>query len=262
MIEDIRYNKVNWTVVLVFIALMFVMLFYFDKVWGEDRDPAAVTLAQKTIDAMGGMDAWKQTNAIRFNFQVESEGNPPRAVKHLWDHKNARDHVEGKTKDGKAMVAWIDLHTKQGQAWSDGKKLEGDELKKAMDWAMGRWINDTYWLMMPWKTLDDGVTLKKEPDKDGHEILHLSFSKVGETPGDQYWAYINKDSGLMDRWEYTLQDGSKGDWNWVEWQEFGKVKLAKLKKAADGKVAIRFEPLVVSDSADAAYFGSELKLLD
>jgi len=262
MIEDIRYNKVNWTVVLVFIALMFAMLFYFDKVWGEDRDPAAAALAQKTIDAMGGMDAWKQVQAIRFNFQVESAGNPPHAVKHLWDHKNSRDHIEGKTRDGKAMVAWIDLRTKQGQAWSDGKKLEGDELKKAMDWAMSRWINDTYWLIMPMKSLDAGVTLKKEADKDGHEILHLSFAKVGETPGDQYWAYINKNSGLMDRWEYTLEDGSKGDWNWVEWQEFGKVKLSKLKKAADGKVSIRFEPLAVSDSVDPAYFGNELKVLD
>lgn len=262
MIEDIRYNKINWTVFLVFVALMFVMLFYFDKVWGEDRDPQAVALAQKTIQAMGGMDAWKQVPAIRFNFQVESEGNPPRAVKHLWDHKNPRDHVEGKTKDGKSQVAWIDLRTKQGEAWIDNKKLQGEELKKALEWANSRWINDTYWLIMPFKTLDSGVTMTKEPDKDGHEILHLSFSKVGETPGDQYWAFINKQSGLMDRWQYTLQDGSKGDWNWVDWQEFGKVKLSKLKKAADGKVGIRFEPLAVMDSADPSYFGTEIKLLD
>ena len=34
MIEDIRYNKVNWSIFLIFVALMFIMLFYFDKVWG------------------------------------------------------------------------------------------------------------------------------------------------------------------------------------------------------------------------------------
>jgi hypothetical protein len=262
MIEDIQNTKINWTVFFVFVALMIVMLFYFDKAWGQERDPKATELAEKTIQAMGGMDAWKGVSAIRFNFQVEPKDQPARAVKHLWDHKNGRDHVEGKTREGKAMVAWVDLRTKQGEAWSDGQKLQGDELKKAMDWAFSRWINDTYWMMMPFKMLDSGVTLKHEGEKDGYEILHLSFKNVGETPGDQYWAYINKQTGLMDRWQYTLQDQTKGDWKWTEWQDVGKVKLSKLKEAADGKVNIRLEPLRAMDSADPTYFGTELKLLD
>ncbi len=262
MIEDIRYSKVNWGIFLIFVLMMFVMLFYFDKVWGQDRDPKAVALAEKTINAMGGLEAWKQVSAIRFNFQVEPEGQPARGVKHIWDRKNSRDHVEGKNKDGKYMVAWVDLRTRQGQAWMDNQKLEGDELRKALDWAFSRWINDTYWLIMPLKTLDAGVNIRHEGEKDGHEILHVSFNKVGETPGDQYRAHINKQTGLMDRWQYTLEDGSKGDWNWVEWQDFGKVKLAKLKKNSDGKVNIRFEPLKVLDSADPAFFGNEIKLLD
>lgn len=262
MIEDIRYPKVNWGIFLVFVVMMVVMLFYFDKVWGQDRDPKAVALAEKTIQAMGGLDAWKQVQAIRFNFQVESPGQPPRAVKHLWDRKNNRDHVEGKNRDGKAMVAWVDLRTKEGQAWTDNKKLEGAELRTALDWAISRWINDTYWLIMPLKTLDAGVTLKHEGQKEGHEILHLSFEKVGETPGDQYRAYINPQTGLMDRWQYTLQDGTRGDWNWVEWQNFGSVKLSKLKKKSDGQANIRFEPLNVLETADPSFFGTEIKLLD
>jgi hypothetical protein len=261
MIEDIRYNKVNWGTFLIFVLLMVVMLFYFDKVWGQDKDQAAIALAQKTIAAMGGMDAWKNVRAIRFNFQVEPKGQQPRAVKHLWDRQNSRDHVEG-TIDGKATIAWVDLRNKQGQAWTEGKKLEGEALRKALDWANSRWINDTYWLIMPLKTLDSGVTLKTAEDTGKHQILHLSFSNVGETPGDQYRAHINKETGLMDRWEYTLQDGTKGDWNWVEWQSFGNLKLSKLKSKSDGTVNIRFEPLQVMESADPSFFGTEMKSLD
>jgi hypothetical protein len=253
---------VNWGIFLIFIAIMFVMLFYFERVWGADRDTEAVALAQKTIQAMGGLEAWKQVQTVRFNFQVESPGQPPRAVKHLWDRKNNRDHVEGKNRDGKMMVAWVDLGTRQGQAWTDGQKLQGEELKTAMDWAVSRWINDTYWLIMPLKTLDSGVNLKQEGEKEGHQVLHLSFAKVGETPGDQYWAYINPQTGLMDRWQYTLEDGTKGDWNWVEWQNLGSVKLSKLKTKSDGKANIRFEPLQILDSADPAYFSNDLKLLE
>ena len=262
MIEDIRHTKVNWSIFLIFVVIMFVMLFYFDRVWGESRDPKAVALAEKTIQAMGGADAWKQVAAIRFNFQVEPQGKPARAVKHLWDRKNNRAHLEETDPAGKTKVVWLDLGKKEGHAWLDKQEVKGEELKKSLEWAYSRWINDTYWLIMPLKALDRGVNLKQEGEKEGHEILHLSFEKVGETPGDQYWAHINKQTGLMNRWQYTLEDGTKGDWNWVEWQDFGKVKLSKLKTKSDGKANIRFEPLAVLETADPAFFSTELRMLD
>ena len=262
MIEDIRNTRVNWPVLLIFVIAMFVLLFYFEKAWGEERDPLAVTIAEKSINAMGGIQGWKAVAAIRFNFQVEPEGQPPRFVKHLWDRKNGRDHVEGKNKDGKWQVAWVDLHTREGKAWIENQQIEGDQLKETLEWAYARWINDTYWMIMPLKTLDAGVSLKQEGAKDGYDILHLSFSSVGLTPGDQYWAYINQITGLMDRWRYKLEDQTEGDWNWVEWQDFGKIKLSKLKKKSDGKTAIRFEPLTVMESAEPGYFAEEIKLLD
>jgi hypothetical protein len=260
MIEDIpNPGKINWAIVVLFVALMFALLFYFDRAIAADSDQAH-QIAQKTIDAMGGMDNWKQVGAIRFNFEVDVAGSQPHSVKHLWDHKNGRDHIEG-TKDGKVMVAWVDMGKKTGAAWLDGKKLEGNDLKQAMDWAFGRWVNDTYWLIMPLKMLDTGVTMKYEGEKNGHDVLHLSFGKVGLTPGDQYWAYMNKTTGLMDRWEYHLEGGDKGDWNWMDWSEYGKIKLSKTKVQVDKKVTIRFEPLQVMDSADASYFAQTEKRL-
>ncbi len=262
MIEDMRYpKKINWTIFVLFAALMFIMLFYFDRAWTEDADPKGKEIAEKSIQAMGGMDSWKNIGAIRFNFMVQRDGSPARGAKHLWDHKNGRDHVEGPTKDGKTMVAWINLKDKTGAAWIDGKKLEGDQLKQAMEWAYGRWVNDTYWLMMPMKLLDAGVNIKYEGEKEGHNVLHVSFGKVGLTPGDQYWGYFNKDTGLMDKWEYHLQGGDKGSWNWTAWSSYGNVKLAKVRTANDIKGTIKFEPLEVQDSADASYFSDTEKKL-
>jgi len=263
MIEDIRYSKkIRWPLFVLFVLIMFAMLIALDRAIAQNQDAKAVEVAKQTMDAMGGKDAWMEVAAIRFNFQVEPKGQPPHAVKHLWDHKNGRDHVEG-TKDGKPMVAWVDMTKMTGNAWLDGKKLEGDDLKKAMDWAYGRWINDTYWMIMPMKMLDNGVNLKYEGAKDGHDVLHLSFGKVGLTPGDQYWAFIDQKSHLMDRWEMLLQgEKEKQSFYWKNWSDYGKLKLSTYKPETDGKVAIRFEPLKPMDSADPAYFGTELKTLD
>ncbi len=39
-----------------------------------------------------------------------------------------------------------------------------------------------------------------------YDKLKLTFGKVGLTPGDTYWAYINRQTKLMDRWAYFLED--------------------------------------------------------
>lgn len=263
MIEDIRYSKkINWPLFILFLALMFVLLFYFDRAIAADaKEPAAVSMAAETIKAMGGMDAWKSVKAIRFDFRVEKEGAEPHAARHLWDRAHGRDHVEG-MKDNKPTVAWIDLSTKTGAAWVDGKKQEGEALKQTMAWAYQRWVNDTYWLIMPFKWMDAGVNLKKEPNRNGFEILHVSFGQVGLTPGDQYWVFLNPKTHMMEHWEYLLQgEKEKGIFDWKNWSDYGPVKLSSMKTSPDGKLKIHFDPLQVQDSADAAYFGNELKTL-
>lgn len=242
---------------------MFAILVYFDKATAADnKDPKAVKIAEQTIQAMGGIDNWQNTPALRFNWVVAPEGQETRVTKHLWDRKNNRDHVEWKTEEGKMRVAWVNLTNRSGAAWDDGKKLEGEELKKAMDSTATRWINDTYWLIMPLKLLDNGVNLKYDGEKSGHDILHLSFNGVGNTPGDQFWAHINKQTRLMDRWDFELESKRKGSYNWIDWVQVGKMKFSKTKPSIDNKGTIKIDPLEALDSASPDYFSQELKTLN
>lgn len=264
MIEDLRYSKkINWPLFAFFVVLTAILLFYFDKAIADDaKEPDGMAMATDTVNAMGGMDAWKNVKAIRFDFRVEPQGAEAKSVKHLWDRAHNRDHVE-QMKDGKLKVAWLDLGTKTGAAWEDGKKLEGDALKQAMDWGYSRWVNDSYWLIMPFKWMDKGVNLKKEADQDGMNVLHISFNQVGLTPGDQYWVFLNPKTHMMERWKFVLEgkEHDIGTFNWKEWSDFGAIKLSKVKESDDGKLRIHFEPLQVLDGADPAYFGTDLKAL-
>ena len=53
----------------------------------------------------------------------------------------------------------MDINTRDGRAWLKGKELAGDEAKKHLEQAYAAWVNDTYWLLMPYKLKDPGVTL-------------------------------------------------------------------------------------------------------
>jgi hypothetical protein len=206
-----------------------------------DTDPKAMAVADKVMDALGGTDAWNNTHFLRFDFAVDREGKTLVRRAHTWDKWTGRYRLEGTTKEGDAYVVLMNLNTKDGDTWLKGKKLEGDEKKKYLEQAYGTWVNDTYWLLMPYKMKDPGVnlTMAGEEKKDGEtwDKVRLTFDNVGLTPKDKYTAYVNRKTGLVDKWDYVLkgEDKPPTTYMWKNWQKHGKVMLADDRvNTADG----------------------------
>jgi hypothetical protein len=229
----------------------------------ESREPAAVATAQKTLQAMGGEKGFADLRTLKFDFVVVRGGKDAGRYRHVWDRWDGRYRLEGKNKEGKDLLVLFNVQNRgQGRAWVDGKELAGDDLKAMLERAYGRFINDSYWLLMPAKMLDPGVNLGSEGEKqvDGktYDVVRVSFEDgIGLTPKDTYWAFVAKDTGLMERWEMILT-GQKSEereaFSWTDWKPVGPVKLAMTKSAPDGSFAIRFDNVSGSGEADDAAF--------
>jgi hypothetical protein len=227
-------------------------------------DAKAQEVAEKLMKALGGQANWDKARYLRFDFVVEREGKVASTVKHLWDRYSGRYRVEGTTGEKEAyVVLFEDINARKGKAFRNGKAVQGEDLQKLLDMGYGRFINDTYWLLMPFKWNDPGVHLKYEgtaTDKDTvWDKVRLSFeADVGLTPKDRYWAYVNRKTGLMDRWEYILK-GGKGPATasaWVGWKEFGGIMLAQEKTFHGRPLRILFQSLKVSAATDEKPFTS------
>ena len=223
-------------------------------------DEKAIQIAEQVLEAMGGRTAWEGTRFIRFDFSTVREGETVRIRSHWWDRQTGRHRVEGTTREtGEPWVVIQNLNTREGAAWQNGKPVPADEMEEPLRRAWGTWVNDTYWLLMPYKLLDPGVTLKhdgeEEIDGKSYDRLHLSFENVGLTPGDQYWAWINRETGLMDRWEYLLQGrDSKTGWNWGPWRDYGAIKLAPERHTIDGERTLLLDKISVFEEMPDAVF--------
>ncbi len=202
--------------------------------------PTAQSVADSVQKALGGKDAWDKTHYLHWTFAGRRS--------HWWDKWTGRYRVEGDTKEGKHYVVLENLNTKEGTAYMDGQKLEGDQAAEMLKNGYGAWVNDSYWLLMPYKIQDPGVNLSYAGEEtiDGktYDKLALSFGNVGLTPGDHYTAYINRDTHLMDRWAYLLQDmpkdGPATAWKWEGWQKYGNIMLAphRTQVGADRKLEL------------------------
>lgn len=223
-------------------------------------DPKALVIAGQVMEALGGEGAWKKTRFLRFDFAVESDGKIAMSRSHYWDKWTGRYRVEGKTKEGKSFLVLMNLNSREGRAWLDGKPAEGDGLKELLERGWAVWVNDSYWLLMPYKLRDPGVTLALAGEaKVGEAVcdkLLLTFEGVGLTPKDRYWAFVNRHTHLVNRWEYVLQ-GEKGSptrWDWKGWKAYGGIHLAPERVNEKDKRRILFPVLDVPASIPDAVF--------
>ena len=70
-----------------------------------------------------------------------------------------------------------------------------------------RWNNNSWWLLMPFKLKDSGVTLTykgeaKTMASQPADVLQLTFKNVGTTPNNRYEMLVNPTTGLVEEWAY------------------------------------------------------------
>ena len=230
-------------------------------------DVRAIALVDEMMKAMGGLQAWEQARYLRFDWVVERDGQQVAYVRHLWDKHDGRYRVEWTARDAAKLAVLFDINTRSGQALVNGQPARDEDEQKYLDQAYGRFINDSYWLLMPWKLKDPGVKLayagEVQIDNSRYEVVHVSFEQVGLTPGDQYWAYINPRTHMMDMWAYFLQSmqgtparENATPWQWRRYELLGGVRLARERVRVGENARIHFPVLEVSDTVDQRLFES------
>ena len=219
-------------------------------------DERAAAVAARALEALGGEQAWAGTRYLSFGFAGRRS--------HWWDRETGRHRVEGTSQEGERWVVLHDLDSREGEAWVDGERATGERAAELLENAYGAWVNDTYWLLVPYKLRDPGVDLAydREAALDGktYDVLALSFAAVGLTPGDRYWVYVDRDTGLMDRWEYVLEsqpaDAEPTAWRWEGWQRYGAIMLAPRRVQVGGDRVLELSPIAVPETLPESVFTS------
>jgi hypothetical protein len=197
----------------------------------EPALPTAEQVAARLEQAMGGQ-AFAAARVLRFTWAVERDGERAVAYDHSWDRWTGDYRLAGTDNEsGRPWLALFNLESRSGRVWLGGEELVGEALAERLDRAYARFINDSYWLLMPWKWLDPGVHLAyvgtDEVDGESCDVVELTFGEnVGLTSNDRYRGYVSRTSGLMTRWSYVLQnddftsgEGEPTTWNWTQWAQ-------------------------------------------
>lgn len=192
----------------------------FDK---AGSDAKAIEIADQVMEAMGGRAAWDSTRYIQwtfFGFRTLT-----------WDKKEGRVRIEIPRDSATYLV---NVFTKKGKAWEKGQEItDPDSLALRMTKAESIWINDSYWLVMPFKLKDSGVTLKHLGDGSTAagpaDLLELTFKNVGRTPNNKYHVWVDRKTQLANQWAFfTNADDEEARFTmpWLDYQPHGAILLS------------------------------------
>ena len=129
----------------------------------------------------------------------------------------------------------MNLNTKTGRVWTDGHEVTDPAARdEALKGGESAWINDAYWVFMPYKLKDTGVTLKylgKGTTQAGAsaDVLELTFENVGRTPENKYHVYVDDESRLVTQWDYYPKASDaepRFQLPWLEWERHGAILLS------------------------------------
>ena len=209
----------------------------------ENSDPAGIELADSVMAAMGGRRNWDDTRFISWKFSSRNL---------VWDKQTGRVRIE----TGDSTIYLININTGEGRVQIKGEEiLQEDQLKTKLKEAKNYWINDSYWLVMPFKLKDTGVTLKylgeeTVGDSSRYNLLEITFNDVGNTPQNKYLLYIDIRDNLVKQWAYYReadQDSASFVLPWDNYKNYGNILLSADRTGGRGPRSVSVDRQI-SDS--------------
>lgn len=184
----------------------------------DSSDPRAIEIADQVMEASGGRANWDAVDTLHWNFF---------GMRELIWNKTTGDVTITSEKEKYEMN--INILTDEGSVIRNGEKVTNtDSLKIFLNQAKEIWINDSYWLAMPFKLKDSGVQLKyigdgMTQDSMAAEVLELTFQSVGVTPENKYLVYVDKKSNLVSQWDFYAKANDPKPRFSMPWKGYKKI---------------------------------------
>ncbi|MEM6380079.1 MAG: hypothetical protein AAF705_17935 [Bacteroidota bacterium] len=181
----------------------------------EASDEKAMAIADEVMEAMGGRQAWDTTRFIQWTFFGR------RTL--LWDKQTGNVRVDV---PGDSTIYLVNINDETGKVQLKGQDISAsDTLQTYVERGKSIWINDSYWLVMPFKLKDSGVTLKYigQDTMNGGikaDVLELTFAEVGRTPDNKYKVYVDLEDRMVKQWDFFSKYDDPAPRMSTPWQDY------------------------------------------
>ena len=192
-----------------------------------------LTIAEKIASAHG-FENWKNVSEVKFTFKVDRDTIKGKGRSWVWNPKE----------DSVAMTA--------GESTVNYVRNKIDSTYTVADRAF---INDKYWLLVPFQLVwDSSATISEAKkteapiSKDELNIITITYSdKGGYTPGDAYDIYYD-DQFLIKEWVYRRGNSEQPSLTttFENYKDYNGIKIATDHKQEGGNWNLNFTDVSIT----------------
>jgi len=227
------------------------------------EDPQVAQIYRSVMDSVAPNDGWARTRYLQFDWMIDRGDSPPLRRSHRWNVHEGDYRVEAPVEAGMMVALFdVDAPTEGDRIWIDGERIEDEARADSLaNQAYSMFINDSYWLLFPFKWTDPGVTTRYLPAREvwgkEYEAVELTFDDVGLTPQNRYIALIDPETRMMELWQHFTEASDtvpRFTNQWTDWQDYGPILLSSQRENEDGNSTIYFENLAAgTEVPDGAF---------
>ena len=200
----------------------------------------------------GGDANWQALGYLEFTVKITGPAGVNGPFTYLWDRRDGYLRLSGPSPAGEKTDVAIDLGSKTGGAWGNGKQLAGKKLAATVGWALQRFGEDTLWLTFPLDWGMPGVKVRPLPDVAGDGGAMSPAVDVQSAVGD-WKVTLDPATGRVARTVLVRPSGTLTV-TWSDWQAHGGVFFAHKRAIAETGETVDVNVLQALPKAPAGAF--------
>lgn len=217
---------------------------------GQGVDPRTAT-GQLAVN--GGAAAWRAAGYIEFEVRIQTAIGERGPWTYHWARKDGLVRMAGPGPEGASYDLAIELGSRTGGAWANGRQIEGQKLAAAMTWALQRFGEDTLWLTFPLEWGAPGVSVTPMSDETGPSSVTFKVTEV-RSPGRSWKVMLDAASGRVAKTVLDVAGSPPLTVIWEGWQDVGGLSFASKRTLAETGEVVLVDVKQVSAAAPGGLF--------
>ncbi len=177
------------------------------------------------LAACGGAANWQAIGYMDFTVSITTPTGSEGPWNYRWDRRNNFLRMSGPGPGGAKLDMVLEIASRTGGGWRDGRQISGAALTDAVNWTLQRFGEDVLWLTFPLEWGAAGVTVSPLPDEQGSGDAMVPATKVTSRTGT--WdVQLDPSTGRVAKTVFTRRGSGQLDIRWEDWKPFDGVYFA------------------------------------
>ncbi|HPW54620.1 MAG: hypothetical protein KA072_04120 [Thermoanaerobaculaceae bacterium] len=217
-------RRSRWAILVIFGLLMTGVCL------AQSSDPRT---AQGQLGVCGGPTAWQAVGYLEFEVKItNADGVVQGPWYYRWGRRDGVLRMSGPWAGAGKLEVVVDIASRTGGGWVDGRQLLGARLTDASNWALQRFGEDILWLTFPLEWGSAGVTVTPGPEvTEANGTVYLSTEV--RTPRGTWKVFLDRTTGRVVRSVLSGEGITPLTVSWDEWKDINGVLFAQKREIAE-----------------------------